>query len=109
MVSFAVVDVRRTVRLSIVKFPEDWPDYALPGQAEIICVKPDGCVLLNACPGCGQVSGMKIGFRTKPDAPGWLLTVGDPDDAMTWTVIPSINCVGCCGWHGYLRAGVFSV
>jgi hypothetical protein len=62
-------------------------------------------LLVLACPGCGRVSGMTVG-DPKPDnrnGATWLLT--GPADAPT--LQPSINCVGCCKWHGWLTAGVF--
>ena len=53
------------------------------------------------CPGCGQVNGIFYGEK------GWKIEKGDPEDPASLTVSPSIHCIGCCGWHGYLRDGVF--
>lgn len=78
----------------------NYPDYASPGEYEL----HDGLLLL-ACPGCGHVSGMRVGDPKPPRSPSWLLN-GDPNAP---TCSPSINCVGCCGWHGYLRNGVFEL
>ena len=67
--------------------------------------KMDGYIGL-ACPGCGQCSAMRVGNPKPAESPSWLLT-GDKSDPTTLTLSPLINCVGCCGWHGYLRGGVF--
>jgi hypothetical protein len=75
-----------------------YPDYAEPGVYELA----DGLMLL-ACPGCGHVSGMRVGNPKPTQSPSWQLT-GDPNAP---TCQPSINCVGCCKWHGWLKAGVF--
>lgn len=75
-----------------------FPDYAEPGSFEI----RTGFVML-ACPGCGHVSGMTAGYPKPGRSPSWEIT-GDPTAP---TFSPSINCVGCCGWHGWLRDGVF--
>lgn len=75
-----------------------FPDQAEPGSFEI----RNGFVML-ACPGCGRVSGMTAGYPKPDRRPSWEIS-GDP---ATPTFSPSINCVGCCGWHGFLRNGVF--
>lgn len=65
-----------------------------------------GHVMLK-CPGCGRESAMHC--RT-PGTP-------HPDVGASWELTglldkpsmhPSINCVGCCGWHGYLKNGEYS-
>lgn len=71
---------------------------AEPGQFEIT----GGSVLL-ACPGCGHVGCMRVGNPKPGASPSWAMT-GDPAAP---TFSPSINCVGCCGWHGFLKNGVF--
>lgn len=76
-----------------------FPDYAEPGAYEL----RDGHMMLS-CPGCGRVSGMSVGNPKPVKSPSWLL-MGDPN---TPTLAPSINCVGCCGWHGYLTDGVYA-
>lgn len=66
----------------------------------------NGHIMLK-CPGCGQASGMHV---RDPGTP-------HPTNGASWEIIinnglvtlsPSINCVGCCGWHGYLRDNVYS-
>ena len=56
-----------------------------------------------ACPGCGHVSAMHVGDPKPEKSPSWLMT--GPLERLT--LAPSINCIGCCGWHGYLVEGVF--
>lgn len=79
-----------------------FPEYAAPGSVEL---RHDAQTLMMACPGCGRVSGMSVGNPKPPNGNGatWLMTGGFP----LITLSPSINCVGCCGWHGYLTGGVF--
>jgi hypothetical protein len=74
-------------------------DYAEPGA--LFMLEP-GCLLL-ACPGCGWVSGMRVGNPKPEKSPSWLLTGELPNITMR----PSINCIGCCGWHGHLTNGVY--
>ncbi len=87
--------------------PEDglFPDYAAPGSFQIRQGEA-GAYMMLACPGCGRVSGMTVGDPKPPNGNGatWLLT--GPDEAPTLS--PSVNCVGCCGWHGHLVGGVFT-
>lgn len=52
------------------------------------------------CPGCGEAGGPRQGAT-------WTATSGSFDDVTTLTLSPSIHCTGCCGWHGYLRNGIF--
>lgn len=54
---------------------------------------------LICCPGCGQVGAPRDGAR-------WTVTSGSLDDVTTLSLSPSI-LKNCCGWHGYLRNGVF--
>lgn len=77
-----------------------FPDYGVPGSFEM----RDGHMML-ACPGCGRVSGMRVGSPKPADSPSWEL-FGTPEEP---TLNPSVNCVGCCGWHGWLKSGVFVV
>lgn len=60
-----------------------------------------------ACPGCGQFGGIRIGHPKPAESPSWDIVTGSPEDPTTLTVSPSIHCVGCCGWHGHLKNGVF--
>lgn len=103
------VDPRRTCKAVPVVFVVKeglFQDYAPPGSFELR-LGEKGSYMLLACPGCGRVSGMTVG-DPKPDngnGATWRLT--GPDDAPTLN--PSINCQGCCGWHGHLVSGVFKV
>lgn len=67
--------------------------------------------LAFACPGCaswGSIPCRKAGEAFDPrESNGWEITAGTLDDPTTLTLSPSIHCVGCCGWHGYLTDGVF--
>ncbi len=81
-----------------------YAEYAEPGWFELR-VGEKGTLMMLACPGCGRVSGMTVG-NPKPDngnGATWLLT----GPAESPTLHPSVNCVGCCGWHGWLKNGVF--
>ncbi len=51
------------------------------------------------CPRCGQLGSCREGQR-------WQVTGGSWDDVTTLTLSPSI-AKSCCGWHGYLRGGLF--
>ncbi len=51
------------------------------------------------CPGCGQMGSPNTGAT-------WQATGGSFEDVTTLTLNPSI-AKNCCGWHGYLRNGVF--
>ena len=102
-----VVDPKRTVKLVVDPFPEDWDydKYEYPGRSEIFDADERGCVLRFACVGCGKFGQIRVGWSDKPASPGWLLVGGNKDDPTTWTLSPSIHCIGCCGWHGYLKNG----
>lgn len=96
----------------LTSLPPEWRagEVNTPGAVRLLDDRP-GCerVLVMACPGCGRVSGMRVGLGAKPaDSPSWRLD-GNPDDPKTWTLSPSIHCKGCCGWHGYLKNGVYSL
>ena len=59
------------------------------------------------CPGCGEASALAIGLDgIKPDgAPSW----GHTGPLETPTLTPSIHHdTPACGWHGWLRDGVFA-
>lgn len=55
------------------------------------------------CPGCGRPSAIMVDREKKNDTHQWEWD-GNTDAP---TLKPSINCVGCCGWHGFLTAGEF--
>jgi hypothetical protein len=58
---------------------------------------PDHWVL--CCPGCGEAGSPREGAH-------WTAAQGSFDDVTTLTLEPSI-AKSCCGWHGWLRAGIF--
>lgn len=67
-----------------------------------------GVIYLMAacCPGCGRQGGMQLYHKgiAKPnqgESWEWDENIEEP------TLKPSVNCEGCCGWHGYLRKGVW--
>ena len=69
-----------------------------PLGAMIAGDRGDGLGLI-CCPGCGEVGAARDGAK-------WRATSGSHDDVTTLTLEPSIQ-KSCCGWHGYLRNGVF--
>lgn len=81
------------------------PDYAEPGRFELRTYGTGERYLVLACPGCGKVAGMAVGDPKPSASPSWLIT-GPPAAP---TLHPSVNCVGCCGWHGWLKNGVFAL
>ncbi len=101
------LDVRRTCK-AIQADPDD-PTiqfcYADPGKGRRFAED----MLLFACPGCGRSGAIRAAHPKPPNGSGatWDITGGSLDDITTLTLSPSINCVGCCGWHGYLKNGVF--
>jgi hypothetical protein len=62
---------------------------------------PGGRYLLYVCPRGAGYCGVPVRPNVLPNGAGWHHD-GD-DDAPTLT--PSVNCVGGCGWHGWVRAG----
>lgn len=94
------IDTKRTnLKATILEhFPEKGEDVPFGG----IYPKMEGHIGI-ACPGCGQCSAMRVGNPKPTESPSWKMT-GELDNL---TLEPSINCTGCCGWHGFLRNGVF--
>lgn len=75
--------------------------YGPPGLM-IQRLDPDsGCNFIIACPGCGELG-------TARDGAKWQIVSGSEKDVTTLTLEPSI-LKNCCGWHGYLRNGIFDV
>lgn len=86
---------------TIPEYPEDhWIE---PGSCYFMPNAPD--TFCFACPGCGAFGSIPVGI-VKPK-PGWKIVEGTVLDPTTLTLDPSINCIGCCGWHGYLKKGIF--
>jgi len=103
-----IVDPKRTCK-AIQAAPDDPKlqprefEYTEPGLARRL----GGDHLLFACPGCGRTGAIRAANPKPGDSPSWDIASGSLDDVTTLTLSPSINCVGCCGWHGYLTGGVF--
>lgn len=70
-----------------------------PHGAFIKRLPTDASNYLLCCPGCGETGSPRIGAK-------WTATQGSFDDVTTLTLSPSI-AKSCCGWHGFLRNGVF--
>lgn len=85
------------MRASIL--PSIFDEVIEPGAVAIV----GDSKLAMACPGCGRLAQMRVGNPKPADSPSWLMTGNLP----LITLQPSVNCVGCCGWHGYLRNGVY--
>jgi hypothetical protein len=99
-----MIDNKRTVAATLLNWKEaGYPDTGEPGQS---CRYVDGHFMF-ACPGCGRWGGIRVGAQKPPESPSWAITEGSVDDPTTLSLSPSINCVGCCGWHGYLTKGVY--
>ena len=96
------VDARRTVPARIVADIAG-PDVG-PGCLEPRVI-PDADVAGYGftCPGCGAESWLPVA----PESGGWTLTAGEFATGVGLTLSPSI-LNRCCGWHGYLRDGVFA-
>lgn len=96
------VDAKRTnVPAVAVPAAEDMQWYRDPGE----CEPPLGDHFQFACPGCGRNGAIRCTApKTKTS---WEIVSGTLVDPSSLTLSPSINCIGCCGWHGYLRGGVF--
>jgi Family of unknown function (DUF6527) len=56
-----------------------------------------------ACPRSGKICGnILVGYPEKPSyGPSWKFDGNFQEP----TLLPSINCTGCCGWHGWLQQG----
>lgn len=98
------IDAKRTVNATLFDWSGlDHPDYYEPGASQHLYPGH----LAFACPGCGRVGAILAGEQKPVPSPSWKIESGILDDPTTLTLSPSINCVGCCGWHGYLRNGVY--
>jgi hypothetical protein len=81
---------------------DDYPEYGEPGQAGKLHER----LLQFACPGCGRFGAIPCTPPPKQKE-SWMIKEGSLDDPTTLSLHPSIHCVGCCGWHGWLKDGVF--
>ena len=95
-----VVNNKRTVPMK----PHDgeWDDdgYTEPGLAHHHTEGPYAGLLRFACPGCGRIGAINVSSPKTPQS--WLIEQLEP-----LTLSPSIHCIGCCGWHGFLTNGTF--
>lgn len=103
------VDPRRTVPLTRMNDP--WPEsgYSTPGAAYADVNNTYKDHLVFACPGCGRVGSIRATHPKDAGGPSWDIRAGTLAEPETLSLYPSINCVGCCGWHGWLTAGTFTL
>lgn len=59
------------------------------------------------CPGCGKWGAVRVGSPKPVASPSWNIVSGTLEEPESLTLTPSIHCIGCCGWHGYLTSGIF--
>ncbi len=96
------VDKKRSGLVAVAVVFDDsdgYPPSAPPGQYQVLSDR----VWLLSCPGCGHLSSMRCGTPKPSPGPSWEVS----GTAEAPSLHPSINCIGCCGWHGYLKNGVF--
>lgn len=79
----------------------DYQEYGEPGQGSKYV---EHCYTF-ACPECGRFG--SITCTNPKTSQSWLVESGSLDDVTALTLFPSIHCIGCCGWHGFLRNGEF--
>jgi len=94
-------DPHRTVPATIQT--GEWR-YASKENVPGIC-EPKESQLKFACPGCGQLLIIPIG-QAISDPRHWDIIEGSGLDPTSLSLMPSI-ANSCCGWHGYLKEGVF--
>ena len=102
-------DPRRTVAARLR--PTDGLDGTFePGDVRLMVDEPGGATTAYGfgCPGCGSTCILHLG--TGPENHTWQVTAGDASKPEGVTLSPSILHTpqhGGCGWHGYLKGGVF--
>jgi hypothetical protein len=101
-------DPKRTVKATVAHvFDADGgAPGGLDGHPPGTCQQTQKNRLMFTCPGCGQWGGVQA-FHGEKKPEGWQIVAGELGDATTLTLSPSIHCISCCGWHGYLKNGVF--
>lgn len=101
------VDVKRTVKATPTD--EAWPqfEYTTPGAVYVDRDQTYKDHLLFACPGCGRMGSIRATSPKDVGGKSWDIVGGSLADPTTLTLAPSIHCVGCCGWHGFLKSGTF--
>lgn len=91
-----------------VQIADNWESLHSAGPGAIYHPQPSQTgvrsIILN-CPGCGEGSAMTVYpvGTPKPPSPSWEIS-GEGENL---TLKPSINCVGCCKWHGWLTNGEY--
>ena len=72
-----------------------------PGR---VCFVGEGGLGIN-CPGCGHESYLPFegATSTTKHGPSWEWN----GDKVQPTLSPSVHSTGCCGWHGWLRKGIW--
>lgn len=68
---------------------------------------PAGYVM--RCPGCDAQSALPLYPETEHDRgrPRWRVEAGDPRTGVGLTLSPSVYHLHGCGWHGWVRSGVW--
>jgi len=108
-----VVDIRRTCPAKQTKFTYEDKDYFSGDNKTVEGFYYEPGLFSFAvpehieftCPGCGRFGRCRIGNPKPEQSPSWLYT-GPESKPTLW---PSINCKGCCGWHGWLINGQFTL
>lgn len=99
-----MIDNKRTVAATYFNWKDsDYNEFGEPGAS---CEHTYNR-LAFACPGCGRWGSIRAEAPKPSESPSWGITEGSLADPTTLTLVPSINCTGCCGWHGYLTKGVY--
>lgn len=99
------VDPKRTgVKATLV----EWKEPVIQCDEHARYFGPPGAIVersdrngsrIICCPGCGQLG-------APAEGQSWRATAGSWDEIEKLSLEPSI-LKHCCGWHGYLRNGVF--
>jgi len=97
------VDPRREVAVTILEDPWPLSGYAEPGSCYPDKENTYNDHLLFACPGCGKVGSIPVRHPKAKET--WDLVAGTISQPDSLTLAPSVHCVGCCGWHGFLCGG----
>lgn len=102
-------EVNKTRTVAATRTAEAWPDgeYTTPGAVFIDADNTYKDHLLFACPGCGRMGSIRATHPKDQGGRSWDITKGKLTEPESLTLSPSINCVGCCGWHGHLVDGEF--
>ena len=80
-------------------------DVAKPARNERIAQMLAELTVMNDS---GRMSAMRVGVTKPEQSPSWQIVSGSLENVSALTLAPSINCIGCCKWHGHLQNGVFN-